>query len=375
MTCRHCKRDVPDNALYCPWCGKEQSKPRKRAKSEITVPKASLTASGNWYIRLRLNGESIPVYADTEAQCKAEAIALKSGILKKAAESKKSPTLGECLDEYISGREGILSPSTIRGYTMIRNHRFQSVINTPINAVSDWQKVISKESPLCSPKTLKNAWGLLRTVLEVNGIDVRNVALPQVVKSERPWLDYEQIGTFLNAAHGKPGELAAILALHSLRRSELCALSMSDINLKTNVINIAGSAVYDDTNHLVYKDTNKNVTSRRSVPIMIPRLREILAGMNSEHVRVVKETPGSIWRQINRICRNAGLPEVGIHGLRHSFASLAYHLGMSERETMELGGWSDSQTIHRIYLHLAKADRIHAANKMSEFYAGLQQTC
>lgn len=375
MTCRHCKRDIPDNALFCPWCGKEQAKPRKRTKSEITVPKATLTASGMWYIRLRLNGESIPIYADTEAQCKAEAIAVKSGIADKAKASKHSPTLGECIDRYIEDRAGVLSPATCRGYRQVRLHRFQSVMDDPVEALTNWQSVISREASLCSPKTLKNAWGLIRSVLAENNIQINPVKLPQVIKSERPWLDYEQIGVFLNAAYGKPGELAALLALHSLRRSEICAVTPSDVDLKAGTISIAGSAVFDEDCHLVFKDTNKTVASRRVIPIMIPRLNELLTAIPPEQPRLVQEYPNSVWRQINRICRKSGLPEVGIHGLRHSFASLAYHLGMSEQETMELGGWSDSQTIHRIYLHLAKADRLNAANKMSEFYAGLQQTC
>ena len=42
------------------------------------------------------------------------------------------------------------------------------------------------------------------------------------------------------------------------------------------------------------------------------------------------------------------MPEVGTHGLRHSFASLAYHLGMSELETMELGDVTKKKMLERI---------------------------
>ena len=54
-------------------------------------------------------------------------------------------------------------------------------------------------------------------------------------------------------------------------------------------------------------------------------------------------------------------------------ASFAYHLGMSERETMEIGGWSDPQTMHKIYTHLAAADRVKAENRMAEFYKNANQ--
>ena len=35
---------------------------------------------------------------------------------------------------------------------------------------------------------------------------------------------------------------------------------------------------------------------------------------------------------------------------------------------MEMGGWSDSHTVHKIYLHLAKKDRMKAETKMAKFY-------
>ena len=33
-----------------------------------------------------------------------------------------------------------------------------------------------------------------------------------------------------------------------------------------------------------------------------------------------------------------------------------------------MGGWSDSSTVHDIYLHLAQRDRLKAENKMAKFY-------
>ena len=59
---------------------------------------------------------------------------------------------------------------------------------------------------------------------------------------------------------------------------------------------------------------------------------------------------------------------MGVHGLRHSFASLAFHLGLTEQETMELGGWSDYNTMRKIYTHLAAADRLKSQNKMAAFF-------
>lgn len=83
---------------------------------------------------------------------------------------------------------------------------------------------------------------------------------------------------------------------------------------------------------------------------------------------MVRCSPNTIWSQINRVCKGAGLPLVGVHGLRHSFASLAHHIGLPEKEAMLIGGWEDAQTMHKIYTHIADADRVKAENMMAAFY-------
>jgi integrase len=83
---------------------------------------------------------------------------------------------------------------------------------------------------------------------------------------------------------------------------------------------------------------------------------------------VCTDAMNSVNKRINTVCRSAGLPEVGMHGLRHSFASLAYHVGVGELETMRLGGWSDPNTMRRIYRHLSEKDKDAAAQKIAAFF-------
>ena len=198
------------------------------------------------------------------------------------------------------------------------------------------------------------------------------MVLPQIVQDEHPYLEPEQIRPFIEAIHGEPCEIAALLGLHSLRRSEIVALTWDNVDLKNGLIHVHGSAVYNEDNKLIRKATNKNTSSRRTIPIMIPALSEALNAVPAgERVgRVVTVTPNAILKQVNRACRKHGFPEVGVHGLRHSFASLAFSsdVGLSEREVMELGGWADPQTVHKIYEHLAAKNRLKAANKRAQFF-------
>jgi integrase len=119
----------------------------------------------------------------------------------------------------------------------------------------------------------------------------------------------------------------------------------------------------------VAKDQNKNRSSTRKVPIMIPRLSEALKACEKEEGLVVPQAPCTLLGDVKRACRIAGITEVTAHGLRHSFASLCYRQGVNERQTMSWGGWSDYHTMHKIYIRLAAVAETEAKNLVSSFFS------
>lgn len=337
----------------------------------MKVPQPRKMSSGNWFIQLRLNGQSIPIVASSEKECRDRAALMKAEYRagKNRVAGSGEITLGEAVDNYIDSKVGVLSPSTIRGYRTIRNNYMQPQMDKRIRDIKNWQAVINAEAKLRAPKTVKNTWRFICSVLKECEIAPPKVVLPQIVPTEHLWLEPDEIKTFVAALEGQPHEIPALLALHGLRRSEIMALTWDKIDLKRGAIKISGAAVFDENQKLVHKATNKNASSARTVPIMIPALEAALKACPDKKGNLVTCNPNTIWARVNRTCRELELPEVGVHGLRHSFASLAYHLKWSEQQTMEIGGWSDTTTMHKIYTHLAAADRLKARNSMADFYA------
>ncbi|MGI6013845.1 MAG: tyrosine-type recombinase/integrase [Oscillospiraceae bacterium] len=363
MQCKSCSREIPDNSIFCNWCGERQIRERKK-KTEIRVPKPVQLASGKWNIYLRAEGQSVT--EDTPDLCTTKAKAIRAGFLE-AKRAMPYLTLKKGITDYIKSNDAVLSPSTLRGYAEIGRNRFKAYQAADITSI-DWQKAINAEAKLCSPKTLRNAWGLVARVMRSNGLQPPDVRLPQIARKELPWLNYKQIEQFLKAVQGAPCEMAALLALHSLRRSELLAITPAKVD--ADGIHVSGARVLNQDGKLVEKETNKNANSARVVPIMIPRLQELFdISSNMPDQPYVSVRFNKVYSQINAVCRYAGLPEVGVHGLRRSFASLAYHLGWQERRTMQIGGWSDYQTMHNIYIKLDSSDLADAAEKMRNFYS------
>ena len=305
---------------------------------------------------MRLGGVSVPVTARSKAECIHIAELKKTQYRAGIGEIKKLPkdlTLREVMTLYINEYQKQLSPPTVKAYLSYKEHRFKGYTDKPLGSIK-WQDMIDAELKEVSEKTVKNAWGLVRPSLKFVGFPTPDVKLAQVPVKELPFLLPDEIKPFCKALKGRPYEIAALLELHGLRLSEMKALTWDDIDLKHKVIYVRGAYV-NSVDGYVDKDTNKNQTSTRPVPIMIPQLETALKGVKDKSGRVVTTHPSVLYEDIKRVCKIAGVTECGNHDLRRSFASLCFYMGIPERQIMEWGGWKDRETLHRVYIRLSAA--------------------
>ena len=344
--------------------------PRK-GKENMKIPKARQLPSGMWFVRVRIDGEDIGITKSTEKEAVAEAMAVKAGMIKAKKTPQNSLPLSKAIDGYIKQREHILSPSTIAGYRVIQRNRFQQLQRIKVADIDPirWQKAVNHEAKSVSAKTLKNSAMFVQSVIAEYGGEKLSARMPQVVSNDLPWLTPEQIPVFLDGIRGSKYEIPALLALSSLRQSEIIALKYKDIDLERNRIAVHGAAVKDQNGNLVQKRENKNASSHRYVPFIIPQLRDAVtaAGANPDDFVYCKYS-NVLRLNINKICAELGLPEVGVHGLRRSFASLCYHLGISEAVTMISGGWSDFRTMRKIYTKISESDIAEQAKLYTSFF-------
>lgn len=333
----------------------------------MKIPTA-VKRGGSWRTQVTVNGSRMSFTRDTEEEAVNAALLAMLGSNTDEAERQKAlakVTLRSAVDAYIAKRKNILSPATLRSYKSIRENRFQDVMDLPLSEKVDWQAVVNSEAEEVSAKTLKNCWGLIGAVLKENGIHVENIRLPQLIKRTRPFLQPEEITAFVKAIEGHKYELPYLLCLHGLRRSEMLALTKEDIS--KDMIHVHGAVVTDMDGKLILKEENKNYSSQRNVPIMIPRVNILTAKCKTD--RLCPWHPSTISKPLTTICKHLGCPDIGLHGLRRSYASLCYHLNISEAQTMEWGGWSDISTMRKIYIQIAEKDRAEKVSALKDFFA------
>ena len=110
---------------------------------------------------------------------------------------------------------------------------------------------INDESHKYSAKTVENVWLFFKAVLSENGISTPRVTLPQITSEERPYLSAEEVLVFVKSVKDSKCCIPALLALHSLRRSELLALDWDNVDLDNGLLYIRGAVVYNHDNRLV----------------------------------------------------------------------------------------------------------------------------
>lgn len=341
----------------------------------MKVPEPRKLKSGKWFIQLRLGGESITVSNFDKAACIREARAIKAEYQigkRQPKAAPEAPTLTAAINAYIAARENTLSPATIRGYRGIQKNRFKTTMPRRLDQIKpeEWQGIANAEAVLCSPKSLRNAYFFIQSVVkETTGAQLPQVTLPGAVPAEKKFLTPDQIRVFVQAVKDHRYAVPALLALSSMRSSEIAALRWENIPDEPDFIQVSGALVQGEFNVMQLKAQNKNATSNRKVPILIPELREAIQRDRKPEGPVLDARAHNFYLAVNRICKSNGLPEVGIHGLRHSFASLAYHLQMPEKIAMEIGGWKNAGTMRNIYTHIAQSDIERYKGELEKFYA------
>ena len=358
MKCKKCKRIIADNSIYCNWCGHKQI----ADSNEIKVPKPR--RKGNtWFAQVTVDEERFYISGNSEEEYYAKARAAKAKLIeiKKAA---PRITLGAAIDNYIKDNDAVLSPSTINAYKSYRRTRFKGYMSEDATQIN-YQRMVNEEARTRAPKTVHNAWRLVTASLRHANIPIAPVNLPQKPKAERPWLDYQQIQILLDKCKGKPYELGILLGLHGLRRSEILHLTADDIDTERGLIYVRGASVIGENNKLTDKATNKTTSSSRTVNIVIPRLNDAVSGKNG---RLITTNPTTMYGLINKLCEKHGLPKVGVHGLRHSYISLCFHLGWNIQTVMQQGGYSNPQVVNEVYRHLAAQDANADIERMKAFY-------
>ena len=276
----------------------------------------------------------------------AEQLAAEYAANKEQKNTENNFTFNEAVDLYMDAKAQVLSPATLRGYESIKKNCFTEIGQVNIQNLDavTIQRWVSTLSAKLSPKSVKNAYGLMTATLKFFLKDFSAQAtLPAAKKPDLYVPSDNDIKKLLAHIEGKELEIAVLLAAFGpLRRGEICALQSDDIN--GNTVTVKRSMILGRDKEWYIKQP-KTYSGYRE--IVFPAF--VIDKMRGIEGRIIKATPNQITKRFQRAVIYTKLPHFRFHDLRHYAASIMHAIGIADQYIIERGGWASDNVMKTIY--------------------------
>lgn len=343
--------------------------PEERKMEMATAKKLP---SGSWHIQVYCgkdkNGKKI-IKSFTAPTKRAVELAAAEYAVHQKDPLQVSVTVYDAIETYITGRTGVLSPSTIRGYRMQQKHAFDLIGSLRLCDLSSQivQEYISRIAKDYSPKSVKNIYSLfLAAVTYVDPSLHFHVVLPAKPQREVTVPTDEEVQRLIDAAPRDLKVAICLAAFGTLRAGEVCAVTYRDLNRKECFLHIHRDVVRDEYGLWVTKETPKNEGSNRYVEL--PQKLIDLIGDGKPDDRIVPLVPHSLATGFTRLRNRVGV-NIRFHDLRHYSASIMHAIGIPDQYIMDRGGWKTDSTLKSVYRNVLKDKKNDFTDKTNQYFS------
>lgn len=330
------------------------------------MPKATKLPSGSWRVNLYLGKQggkeirrSITGRTKKEAEQAAARYMLENHL------DDTPMTVGEAVDKYIKDASATLSPSTIKGYKATTRNYLTGISSYMADRISrdDIQGWINDLSSRCSPKTVRNAYGLVRSAIcSVRPGYSLQVKLPTRAAEIILIPTEDDIQKMLDNSSGLLRICIMLGAFGSLRRGEIIYLRYKDI--KDGCVHVHGDVI-SSGNGWIEKDHAKTVKSNRIVRLPEFVIGEI--GTGDPDQKIVPHNPDWISKRFLKLMRELDMP-YHFHLLRHFFASSLIAQGIPKDYIQALGGWETGGSLDKVYTHIMQTSKNDFNSKVADYF-------
>ena len=313
--------------------------------------------SGKYRIRQMIDGKFMSITIDHKPS-KYEAELLLSQILNNGRN-----TLESACETYIKSKENILSPTTIREYKRKTKQINKSLLRKELTNITslDLQIEINEYASTHSAKSTHDFSGFIMSVLKFYDVIIKPPKLPQIERKIPYIPTEEEIKLIYDEIKDTEFEIPIVLASMGLRRSEICALTVDDLEGNTLTIN---KALVQDANKQWVIKTTKTTDSTRTIKIP-PEIADKIRKKGY----VYNGFPGSIYNYLQKVERKLKIKHFSLHKLRHFFASYMHNLGYSDKQIQDFGGWKTDNIMKSVYQHSMEMEKTKA--EVADLYGNL----
>ncbi len=306
------------------------------------------------------------------------------------------------IDMWLPSIGATVSPATLRAYTMhVENYIVPRVGATRLQRLSAdaiggmYTDLLS----FLSPSTVHMTHVVLHRALKAavkRGHLARNPTdlVDDAPRAARPgsqglrtW-NAEQLGAFLAATlDDRLGGLWRLLAMTGMRRGEALGLQWEDVDLEAGRLSVRRSLTSDA--YVVHVSEPKTAKGRRMLPLDVDTVEALKgeaarqaddrqqwrkAWADTGYVFTAEDGhslhPDRVSKSFERAVREAMLPRIRLHDLRHTWATLALRAGVHPKVVQERLGHSSISITLDVYSHAIPAMQEEAAELVAALVAG-----
>lgn len=388
----------------------------KRPKRDHGDGSITLRNDGKWTARIQIgtNANGKPkikaFYGKTEAEVKRKLKDFKKNINNLPNKKVKDIALGTYILNWLyTYKKNNLKPLSLdRLESTIKNYIIPKIGYLKLTSINQddiqdlFNEMYSKELSYSSIKKVRDALNscfkhaLIKDELIKN--PVLGTSIPsynQFMKKEIIYFNKEQITKikeelFRKYKTGKSvyshTDAYIVILNTGTRIGEALGLKWEDIDfqkktmfIKRNIIMTkkrnANGEIEEKGYNLKVQDTTKTYSGQRIIHLnssAIQSLQNIKNKniKNSEYVMINSKgkiiPPHNFDRTFYKVLKNIGIPQCGVHSLRHTFASMLFQKGVDVKTVSELLGHSDVSVTYNTYIHLIKEQKINAINLIDD---------
>ncbi|WEV68914.1 site-specific integrase [Bifidobacterium sp. ESL0775] len=169
--------------------------------------------------------------------------------------------------------------------------------------------------------------------------------------------------------------LILLISKTGLRFAEALGLTPSDFNFQKQEISV--SKTWDYKSPIGKFAPTKNTSSVRKVRIdwqLAMQFNQLLQGLPKNEPFFVQQKRvynATVNDRLAKLCSDANIPIISIHGLRHTHASLLLYAGVSVASVAKRLGHSNMTTTQTTYLHVIRELENKDNDKVMQFLSTL----
>ena len=293
-------------------------------------------------------------------------------------------TLGEWLDRWLTDyKENTVRPGTFAGYrSCIENYIKPQLGGKQVSLVTaqDVQKLYRKlkengrikEHPrfgsALSDTTINRLHAIFHQAMEdafhahiIAKNPTVGATVPKASHAQKRVLTDRELDTFLDAVREDKiwGDFFYVELTTGLRRGEICALRWEDFDTKQETLHVRRTLHKEKGKPLTTGDTKTYAGTRKIVlpPSTAQLLRERKKTAPTEWIfpnpfdPEQPIAPGTAYNRLKVLLKEAGLPDIRFHDLRHTFATHALSSGVDAKTLAGILGHTKASFTLDTYTH------------------------